>query len=123
MPRQIRRRELTRLGAPLAFLLAVTVLVLLVHSALSSGDDATGTTARTQTRRAQTTTGQVTTSPATTRRTRPPAGPARRYYTIVAGDTFGTVAAKEGTTVAKLMALNPGVSSNALTIGERIRVR
>jgi LysM repeat protein len=122
VPRHIRRRELTRIGAPLAFLLAVTILVLLVHSALSSGRDATGTT-REQTRRSHTTTRQVTTPPTTTRRSRPPSGPAKRYYTIVAGDTFGTVAAKEGTTVAKLMALNPNVSSNALTIGQRIRVR
>ena len=45
------------------------------------------------------------------------------YHTVERGETFGSIAASEGTTVAELEALNPGVSSNALSIGQKIRVK
>ncbi len=46
-----------------------------------------------------------------------------QYYTVRKGDTFGSIAAKEGTTVAQLEQLNPGVCSNALQVGQKLRVR
>jgi LysM repeat protein len=46
----------------------------------------------------------------------------RRFYTVVAGDTFGVIAAKTKTTVQQLELLNPGVSSTSLHIGQRLRV-
>jgi len=41
---------------------------------------------------------------------------------VVAGDTFGVIAAKTGTSVAELGQLNPGVSSTALHVGQKLRV-
>lgn len=111
-----RRDAVARFVAPALFLLAVTVLVLLIKSGVSGGNDTPKTEA-------------VSTAAATTSGTRttperiPPQKPKKRYYVIAAGDTFGTVAAKFGTTVEALQALNPGISSNSLSVGQRIRVK
>jgi LysM repeat protein len=45
------------------------------------------------------------------------------YYTVQTGDTFGSIATNHGTSVDELMALNPGVSSNELQVGQEIRVK
>jgi LysM repeat protein len=50
-------------------------------------------------------------------------GSARQLYTVRSGDTFGSIAAKEGISVEALQALNPAVSSNALRVGQRLRVK
>jgi LysM repeat protein len=42
---------------------------------------------------------------------------------VQTGDTFGTIASKEGITVEQLQALNPGVSTNALQVGQKLRVK
>jgi LysM repeat protein len=42
---------------------------------------------------------------------------------VQSGDTFGTIAAREGIAVGRLEQLNPGVSSSALAVGQRIRVK
>jgi LysM repeat protein len=42
---------------------------------------------------------------------------------VQTGDTFGAIAARNGTSVSELERLNPGVSSNALQVGQRIRVK
>jgi LysM repeat protein len=47
---------------------------------------------------------------------------AARYYTIESGDTLGSVAIKEHTTVEDLLRLNPGIDPQALHVGQRIRV-
>jgi LysM repeat protein len=112
----VSRRQLAHVAAPAVFLLGVTVAVLLVRSGLeghsaqttTTGPAAhapTGTTATTGT----TTGGQTTTSTA-------------KYYTVEKGDTYGSIAAKENTTVADLEALNPDVNPTALQVGQRIRV-
>jgi N-acetylmuramoyl-L-alanine amidase len=46
-----------------------------------------------------------------------------RTYTVQSGDTFASIAIKEGTTVASLEQLNPGVDPTTLHIGEKIRVK
>ena len=46
----------------------------------------------------------------------------KRFYTVVAGDTFGVIASRTGTSVAELERLNPGVSSTSLHIGQKLRV-
>jgi LysM repeat protein len=114
------RRQLARLGAPAAFLLGVTIAVLLVRAGLQGGSPVpTGstvtaghvTTRTTRTHHATTTHGAATT----------PSG--AQYVTVKKGDTFGSIAAATGTTVAAIEALNPGVSSNALQVGQKIRVK
>ena len=46
-----------------------------------------------------------------------------RTYTVQSGDTFGSIASKTGTTVARLEQLNPGVDPAALHVGQKIRVQ
>jgi LysM repeat protein len=117
-----RRRELTRFGAPAAFLLAVTIAVLLIKSGLDNGSQqqtvaAPTTTAQTTTE-AKTTTKLVLTGTVAT--TTAPAN--AQYYVIQAGDTLGTIASRHNTTVDQLLTLNPGVDPSALQPGQRIRV-
>ena len=107
--------SLARVAAPVAFLSAVTVAVLLVRSALSTGDEGGPQTVPT---RVETTAGRTSTQAGRAA----PAGRAR-FYEIQAGDTLETVAAEFDTTVEQLLVLNPDVDPVALRIGERIRVR
>jgi LysM repeat protein len=123
-----RRRELTRFGAPAAFLAAATVAVLLIKAGLNHGADtaadtaglatttaATTTHATTTTKLVLTGTDTATTSTATTT-------PGAQYYVIQSGDTLGAIAARYNTTVDELLTLNPQVDPNALHPGDRIRV-
>jgi LysM repeat protein len=100
-----------RYVAPAAFLLAVTGIVLLVRSSLRSDRPAVVTTPA-----------AVTAGAAKSRSLPPPAAP-RRYYVIASGDTLDSVAPRLGTTVEKLLLLNPGIEPTALRPGEQIRVR
>ncbi|MGD0715115.1 MAG: LysM domain-containing protein [Gaiellaceae bacterium] len=122
MPAPTLRRRLARYAAPAAFLLAVTIAVLLIRSGLGGGSPAPATTALGPVTRASTV---PVAPPATPTTTTPAATTAAgaQYYTVTRGDTFGSIAAKEGTTVTQLEQLNPGVSSDALQIGEKLRVR
>jgi LysM repeat protein len=104
------RRQAKRYGAPAAFLLAVTVAVLLVRSGLQSDPSSTSTTVRTQT---------VATTPATT----PVPVKRRRFYRLRPGETLSDVAIKFDTTVEQLLALNPGIQPTNLTVGQRVRVK
>lgn len=128
------RRELTRYGAPAAFLAAVTVAVLLVKSGLDSG-----ATTKTQTSGGQpthattaaprTTTRLVLTNVSTTRATSTTTTsattttPGAEYYVIQSGYTLGSIAQKYGTTTDALATLNPGVDPTALRVGQQLRVR
>jgi LysM repeat protein len=104
------RVQAKRYGAPAAFLLAVTIAVLLVRSGLQSDPDAATTSVPTQT---------VPTEPATT------AVPVkrRRYYRLRTGETLSDVAIKFDTTVEQLLALNPGIEPTNLVVGQRVRVK
>ena len=62
----------------------------------------------------------------------PPPGTTRRATTTLAGqllhrsqsgDTFGSISAKTGVPIAELEQLNPGVSSNSLQVGQKLRVK
>jgi peptidoglycan DL-endopeptidase LytF len=100
--------EAKRYGAPIAFLLAVTIAVLLVRSGLQADSTAvTGTTTVTT----------VTTHP------RPVPRRQRRFYKLRAGQTLSDVALRYDTTVDALLVLNPRVDPNALRVGQRIRIR
>jgi LysM repeat protein len=119
-----RRRELTRYGAPVLFLLAVTVAVLLVKAGLDNGSSkdtvaAPTTTVQTTTAAAPTTTITLSDSGTVATTTAPANG---QYYVIQTGDTLGTIASNYDTTVDELMTLNPGIDPSALQPGERIRV-
>jgi LysM repeat protein len=105
------RNQAKRYGAPLAFLLAVTIAVLLVRSGLNS--DAAPTT----------TSAPATTTAATlTTRTTTPLRQ-RRFYRLRPGETLSDVAIRFDTTVAQLLVLNPGIEPTNLTVGQRVRVK
>lgn len=117
MPPRLRL-WLARLAAPAALLLAATVAVLLVRSALDTTDEQTPTTA--------------TTTQTTPARPAPPPPPrpkrtrttqAAEFYTIQSGDTLATIADQYGTTVEELLLLNPDVDPIELSVGQRIRVQ
>jgi LysM repeat protein len=128
----VRGRPWTHYAAPAAFLLAVTVAVLVVRSGLE-------TAAVTQTQTTAPPPGTVATTTVTGRSvpakqnpkptpkpkttTTTTQAPAAQYYTVVAGDTFGVISSRTGVTVAELERLNPNVESTALYIGQRIRIK
>jgi LysM repeat protein len=115
MPPRLRL-WLARLAAPAALLLAATVAVLLVRSALDTAGQETRTTA--------TTTAASRPNPPPAKRpakTRP--RPQREFYRVQAGDTLATIADQYGTTVEDLLLLNPQVDPIELAIGQRIRVQ
>jgi LysM repeat protein len=111
-----RRAELARFLAPAAFLLALTIAVLLVRAGLGGGDGGGATTPLTGLVTERKTTSTTTRTAARTTRS------AKRFYTIQQGDTLATVAAKFDTTSEKLLALNPGIDPHALRIGQKVRI-
>ena len=121
-----RRRELTRYGAPAAFLVAVTIAVLLIKSGLNGGSETTTaalpTTAHATTTTPPTTTKIVLTDSASATTSTTTTVPGARYYVIQSGDTLGAIASRYGTTVDQLLTLNPGLDPGALQPGQRIRV-
>jgi peptidoglycan DL-endopeptidase LytF len=103
------RAEAKRYGAPAAFLAAITIAVLLVRSGLNTKSAPAPSTVATTTATTSTTT---------------PTGPRRKqFYRLKSGETLSDVAIRYNTTVAALLALNPGIKVNALIVGQRIRVR
>jgi LysM repeat protein len=127
MARPAPRRTLAHYGAPAAFLLAATILAVLIHSALGDGSTPGRTTstlgpvtrpstAKVPTQKTRTITNAKTSTSGTS-----VAG--AQYATVQTGDTFGAIAARYSTSVSELEALNPGVSSNSLQVGQRIRVK
>jgi LysM repeat protein len=124
-----RREQLTRYGAPAAFLAAVTIAAILVKTGLNGSSTTTvaitsSSTARTTTA-ATTTTKLVLTAPAvsTTTMTTETTTPGAEYYVVVSGDTLGSIAQKYNTTVDELTTLNPGIDPTALTVGQKIRIK
>jgi LysM repeat protein len=92
------RSTAARVLAPVAFLLAVTIAVLLVRAGLREDEEPVPRGA-----------GVTAVEPA--------------YYVVRRGDTLGSIAARYGTTVAAVRQLNPGVDPVSLDVGRRLRVR
>jgi LysM repeat protein len=107
----VDRSRFTRYAAPVAFLAAVTIGVLVVRAGFEHGKHGAQPAA--------------TTTVTTTARKHHHAHPqqAKKTYTVQSGDTLGTIASKTGTTVARLEQLNPGINPTALRIGQTIRVQ
>ena len=118
-PRKDSRRNLwARFAAPTAFLLAATIAILLVRSGLQGAEDSKSPTKTTIVKTAP---AKTTTKPKP--RPKPATTGASAFYSVAAGDTFATIATKNGTSVAELERLNPGVKSTSLFIGQKIRVK
>ena len=124
-----RREQLTRYGAPAAFLAAVTIAAILVKAGLNGSSSTTvaitsSSTARTTTA-VTTTTKLVLTAPpgSTTTTMTETTTPGAEYYVVVSGDTLGSIAQKYNTTVDELTTLNLGIDPTALTVGQKIRIK
>jgi LysM repeat protein len=104
---------LTRLAAPLAFLAAATVLVVVVQRALDEDTSSATTEAAEPSESVPITIETGTTDVPPTE---------RKFYRIKAGDTLEAIAVEYDTTVEQLLELNPGIDSFALQPGTRIRV-
>jgi LysM repeat protein len=116
-PRRGRKAgPVARYGAPAGFLLAATVAILLIHSALG------GKTVPTQAPETTTRPRSVATTTVAATKPKPKPKPSARYHVVRSGEGFDSIAVAEHTTVAEIQALNPGVSSNALHVGQKIRV-
>jgi LysM repeat protein len=106
----VDRRRISRWAAPVAFLLAISVLALVVRAGFNHDKHH----AKTQ-----------TTTVTSKRKKHHQGHPSKqlRTYTVESGDTLSTIASKTGTTVARLEQLNPGIDPTALRVGEKIRVQ
>ena len=120
MPAPAPRRRLGHYAAPVAFLAAVTVAVLLIRSGLRAGTPTPTTTVVVPTTRHKTVAGSRTT---TTRRKKAGTPSGQRFWTVQAGDTFVVISRKTGVPVATIQQLNPNVKSTSLFIGQRLRLR
>jgi LysM repeat protein len=90
-------RLVARIAAPVAFLVVVTIAVVLVRAGLREDEPGPAPVA--------VTTGSVA------------------RVVVRRGDTLEGIAARTGTTVAVLRRLNPGIDPVQLRPGQRIRVR
>jgi LysM repeat protein len=104
----VRHARFARYAAPVAFLAAITIGVLVVRAGFEHGRHHAAT--------------PTTTVTTTKKHTHAHKGHARTY-TVQSGDTLGSIAGKVGTTVAALLHLNPGIDPTALSVGEKIRVK
>jgi LysM repeat protein len=117
----LARDDWRRYAAPAAFLLAVTVAVVLIRSGMDAGRHSSSASSTSPPARHV----KVATTPTTTA-----AGPKKhaasapkQYWTVQAGDTFGVISSKTGVPVATIEQLNPTVQSTSLFIGEKIRIK
>jgi len=106
----VDRSRLARYAAPAAFLAAVTIGVVVIRAGLEHGKHHSGTTT-------------TTTTKTTTTHAHGHKSSHARTYTIKSGDTLAAIAAANGTTVAALVHLNPGIDPQALRVGQTIRVK
>jgi LysM repeat protein len=92
------RAAVARVAAPVAFLLAVTIVVLLVRAGMRENQPPAGGAVV-----AVTTGGQT--------------------YVVRKGDTLEAIATRFGTTSSELERLNPGIDPVGLRVGLRLRVK
>src|SRR5205823_2477467 len=98
-----------RVGAPVLFLLAVTAVVPAVRSSLV-GSQAAAVLVR------------VPPARHALARTHPAPALLGKYTIVRSGDTLGGIAVRFGTTVTKLLTLNPGVDPRAMHAGQQIHL-
>jgi len=112
MPKR-RRRSPARLLAPVALLVFAFAFYLVLNDSSVTGDG-NGSSP-----------GATTTEPAATERARREPKPRRKAasYTVKAGDSLGAIAGKTGVEVEALQELNPEVDAQALTPGQKLKLR
>jgi LysM repeat protein len=107
---RLNQRQLVHFAAPVLFLLAVTIVVLILRGSFGGGSKPAAS------RSGATTTAPIT-STGTSART-----VTTHLYTIRYGDTLGAVAIHFGVSVDDIIALNPGIEPTALRVGQKIKI-
>ncbi len=105
--------------APVILVVAVVIVVGVARPIFSEVRDAASSTSTASTAAPVTVRAQPVGSSAVTTAARK--GP--KWDTVRAGDTLGQIAARNGTTVARLRRLNPTLDPQALQLNARVRVR
>ena len=108
-------RSPARWLAPLVLVGAALTVVWVVSSSTGGGGSPSGSATTTRERQDAAGANGKTTSTNARRKT-------PRTYTVQEGDILSTVAEKTGVSVERIQELNPDVDSNALTIGQRLRL-
>ena len=106
------RRSPARLLAPLALIGFVVALLVIINGA-GSGDDSSKTSGSGSSK--------ATATATPTRKEK--ARKRRKRYTVKAGDTPSGIAEKTGVPLSTILALNPDLDDQTLTVGDRIRLR
>ena len=120
MPEQARqRRSPGRYLPPLALIAIIAGIYLIVHHAVVTHHGRSRTGQQTATTVQTGSTGSTGTSTGATHG-HPSAA---TFYTVRPGDSLDAISARTGVSVSTLEALNPGVSPNALRVGQRLKLR
>jgi LysM repeat protein len=109
------RRNPARLLAPLALVaVAAALFVIVSNGSGGPGDESAGPASS-----SAPASGRTTATPASrSTRTR-----RRSTYRVRAGDTPSGIAERTGISVARLLELNPDLDAQALTVGQRLKLR
>jgi LysM repeat protein len=108
-------RSPARFLAPLALLGFVLALALIVTHSSSGGSGSNSRTSQEQPFATPTPTKSGSSAKKKSK------GP--RYYTVKAGDTPSAIAESTGVPLATIEQLNPSLDPQALTLGERVKLR
>jgi LysM repeat protein len=114
-------RSPARYLAPLALVAFALALVVVLGSSGSDGSSAGGSDAATKTTSTDGATSKAKTNGQAT--TTPGASKPAASYTIKPGDTLSAIAEKTGVAVDTLLALNPDIDPQALTTGQRLKLK
>lgn len=105
------RRNPVRYLAPLALAVMVIATFIVVQHALSSGSSSSTSTSTTQS------------SPSPASSAGKKGSSKSKFYVVRSGDSLSVISSRTGVPLPTLESLNPGVSSNSLQVGQRLRLR
>jgi LysM repeat protein len=103
------RRSPARLLAPLALVGFVIALLVVINGASSGSSDKPGA--------------KPAASASATPTRKQKARKARRRYVVKAGDTPSGIAVKTGVPLSQILALNPKLDDQTLSVGDKIKLR
>jgi LysM repeat protein len=121
--RRRARRSPARFLAPLALIAVVVALLAIINgSDTNAGSAATDTPTLTTPGVANTTSGHKSKT-STVKSTTTNAAGSPKTYTVVVGDTLGSIATKTGVSLDQIQTLNPDVDPHAMVAGQVIKLR
>jgi LysM repeat protein len=108
--------------APAALLAAIVAVAVVYSSSTGTGESTSPPASQTETGERRTQTGTTARTSTTPARTSPTTTTPGGSYTVQSGDTLGSIAAENDTTVEELQEANPGVDSQSLSVGQQIKL-